>query len=129
MSQELIRIIKQAAIDAVDQSSPVNVAYGIVESIDPLKIKVEDKFIIDEEMILLTPSVIDRQTKISFDNPGIVNIVNGYSETSRIDRLSYQANIKNEITIYDGLKKGEELLLLRVQGGQKYIVLYRLVKP
>lgn len=129
MSKGLAQLIKQAAAEAVEQGAPVNVTYGTVESIDPLKIQIDDSFPIMEGEIILTSLVRDRKTKISFDNPSVENIVDGYltsNPTIRVDRLSFQANIKNEITIYDGLKVGERVILLRVQGGQKFIVWDRL---
>lgn len=125
----MISLIKQAAAEAVEQGAPMNVVYGTVESIDPLKIQIDDSFPIMEGEIILTSSVRDRKTKISFDNLGIENIVDGYltsNPSMKIDRLSFQQNIKNEITIYDGLKAGERVILLRVQGGQKFIVWDRL---
>ena len=130
MAEILMQAIKQAALDAVMQKAPTTITYGTILAEKPLEILVEDKFKVSAPMLLLCSGVIDRETEISFDNPGIENIVHGYlaiDPRHMVDKLHFMEKIKNEITIYDGLKTGEKVMLLRVQGGQKYIVLDRLV--
>lgn len=101
----MISLIKQAAIEAVEQNSPTSITYGEVISINPLEINIDQKFSISKEFILLTSNVIDRETEININD-----------------------GIKNKAVIFDGLKEGDEVLLLRAQGGQKYIILDRLVR-
>ncbi len=136
MGAEIMKIIKQAAIDAVEQKTPTAITYGTVTKTSPLEILVEDRFKVQASMLLLTADVIDRQTKISFDNPEVINEVDGYLDPQpepplgphNINRLRFlDKTIKNDITIYDALKVGEKVMLLRIQGGQKFIVLDRLV--
>ncbi|MTI56163.1 DUF2577 domain-containing protein [Geosporobacter ferrireducens] len=124
----MIEIMKQAATDAIQQSKPVNVLFGTVQSINPLKIIIDQKLPLEADDLILTSLVKDRRAKISFDNPDIKNIVKDYSmdDISGTNyKLTFQQPIQNEITIYDGLKIGERVMLLRIQGGQKYIVLDR----
>lgn len=126
----LIEIIKQAAIEAVAASNPCAIMFGKVISTSPLKINVEQRLTLDESHLILTSNVRDYKTKISFDNPGIKNIVKNYSmdDVPGTDyKLSYQQSIQNEITVYNGLKMNESVMLLQIQGGQKYIVLDRVV--
>jgi len=126
----LIEIIKQAAVEAVAASNPCAIMFGKVISTSPLKINVEQRLTLDESHLILTSSVRDYKTKISFDNPGIKNIVKNYSmdDIPGTDyKLSYQQPIQNEITVYNGLKMNESVMLLQIQGGQKYIVLDRVV--
>lgn len=126
----LIEIIKQAAVEAVAASNPCAIMFGTVTSINPLKINVEQRLTLDASHLILTSNVRDYKTKISFNNPEIKNIVKNYSmdDIPGTDyKLSYQQPIQNEITVYNGLKMNESVILLRVQGGQKYIVLDRVV--
>ena len=48
----LIQIIKQAALEAVEASNPTKVFYGIVVN-DSLSIKIDQKFTITRDFILL----------------------------------------------------------------------------
>ncbi|WP_153957390.1 DUF2577 family protein, partial [Clostridioides difficile] len=48
MSQELLQIIKKTAIDAVETSNPMQIAFGTIESLNPLVVKIEQKLSIGE---------------------------------------------------------------------------------
>lgn len=100
----LVELMKKAAIEAVEASNPTAVVYGTVTSISPIKINIEQKHPLTEDFLLLTTNVKDYQTKMRIDNSSTIN----------------------EVTIYNGLKNGDKVILLRIQGGQKYIVLDRM---
>ncbi|NLY46761.1 MAG: DUF2577 domain-containing protein [Tissierella sp.] len=91
-------------MEAVEESSPMGIAYGVVTKISPLEINVEQRMNIGGDMLIPTSNVIDKVIEIK--------IGNGSRET---------------MIIYNGLSIGEKVLLLRENGGQKYIVLDRLV--
>ncbi|HOL87043.1 MAG TPA: DUF2577 domain-containing protein [Defluviitoga tunisiensis] len=146
---ELMNLIKKAGIQAVEQGAPVNVMVGTVKQINPLIINVEQRLDLPAECLLLTDAVRDYQTELSFDNPAIKNYIhvdensektlyfnpgssNETEESIRVKGtikgdLYFKEKVKHEVTIYNALKVGEKVLLLRVQGGQKYVVLNRLV--
>ncbi|WP_083524921.1 DUF2577 domain-containing protein [Thermotalea metallivorans] len=127
----MLKLLKKAGIQAVEQTAPVAIFLGIVKSVNPLVINVEQRLDIPAEFLFLTDQVRDYKTKVSFDNPDIKNIVKPY-DMQDIPGTNYKITFQdaaiNEITIYNGLKVGEQVVLLRVQGGQKFIVLNRVVK-
>ncbi|MEG1165939.1 MAG: DUF2577 domain-containing protein [Oscillospiraceae bacterium] len=91
---ELVRIIKQAATDAVNAASPVAITYGKVVSVQPLEIKLDQKLTLSTAQLILCRNVTDftlGQTKYGF-----------------------------------ALKLGDEVVMARQQGGQKYLVIDRL---
>lgn len=120
----LNNLIKEIALNAVSNSKPINVVFGIVKSEDPLVIEIENKLPLNKNQLILSRNVTDFKTKISFDNPSITHNVNGYlpGTTHKIDKLQFTSNVKNDITIYNGLKKDEEVILIRLEGGQQFIV-------
>ena len=95
--------MKQAGLNATEAKNPVNVCYGKVTSETPLKISVEQKITLGTAQLVLARNVTDYNMKITMDN---------------------QEKI---IKVHNGLKVGEEVLLIRKQGGQKYIVMDRMV--
>jgi hypothetical protein len=95
--------MKQAGVNATEAKNPVNVCYGKVTSETPLKISVEQKITLGTAQLELARNVTDYNMKITIDN---------------------QEKI---IKVHNGLKVGEEVLLIRKQGGQKYIVMDRMV--
>lgn len=97
----LVRAVKQAALDAVRASGPMGVCYGTVASVAPLEVRVDQKKILTDTQLILTSAVRDATVDITVDNV----------------RKPYQIHL--------GLKVGEKVVLLRCDGGQKYIILDR----
>lgn len=96
---DLVRLIKKIALEAVDASNPTAIVYGKVSSVSPLKVYVEQKITLSKEQLVLTRSVKDHTVQI---------IDNGTTKT---------------ITIKNGLVAGDKVVMLRMQGGQQYIVI------
>lgn len=90
----LVEIIKKSAVEAVEASNPINIVYATVISINPLKIVTEQKLPLSKEQLVLTRNVTDYE--ITLDN--------------------------TEHIIKNALKVNEKVVLIREQGGQKYIV-------
>ncbi|HFL2491481.1 TPA: DUF2577 domain-containing protein [Clostridioides difficile] len=86
MSQDLLQIIKKAAMDAVETSNPIQIAFGTIESISPLRVKIEQKLSIGEIFLI---------------------------QTETFKR-------------YTDKKIGDKLVLIRMQGGQQYLILDRM---
>ncbi|MDR0294324.1 MAG: DUF2577 domain-containing protein [Oscillospiraceae bacterium] len=76
----LLSLIKQAAVEAVDEAAPCAAVFGRIESASPLRVKVDDRFTLEENQLTRTRAA-----------------------------ARFAAS-------------GSEVLLLRVQGGAKYIV-------
>lgn len=129
----IIQTIKKAAIEAIAEAEPVGFLFGEVISEKPLEIKIEQRFTLTENFFILTDSVRDYKTTFSFENPSIVNKFQGSGTIGinthevNLDMAVKTTDVKNEITIFNALKINEKVLLAKVQGGQKYIVLNRVV--
>ena len=62
---ELVRLVKQAAVDAVRADAPMGQCYGIVISTSPLKIQVDQKKTLEAPQLILTDSVRDYNVVLS----------------------------------------------------------------
>lgn len=102
----LLQVMKQSAKETGDATRPVQVCFGKVTSTTPLKIQIDQKITLGKAQLVLTRNVTDYETEIT---------VNGWEN-------------KQRTTIHNALKAGEEVVLLRQQGGQKYVVLERVAK-
>lgn len=79
---DTVELIKRAALEAVEASQPSGIFFGLVKSVNPLKIALSQKLIIDSStLIYLT------------EEPSEVYSV------------------------------GDTVVMIRVQGGQKFVVL------
>ncbi len=127
---EINHLIKILSLDAVEQGKPMNVLFGTVEKTEPLEIRIDQKQLIKSGYLILTNAVRDYKTKFTFDNPNIKQVYTTWdmneSSESTENKIAFKEKIQHEVTIYNGLNKGDKVLLLRVQGGQKFIVLDRL---
>lgn len=93
----MLALIKQAASEAVEASNPVGIYYGTIKTAHPLEVEVDQRFILTAEFLELTEST--KELKVPQGD--------GYYILRR------------------KLQEGDRVILLRIQGGQKYIILDR----
>ena len=127
-ANELVETLKRAAVEAMEAKKPVNVCFGEVVSAAPLKINVEQKMELGEKQLILSRNVTNFKTSITGGN-----IKNYYytgsttdSGTAPVSPSHVHAVGKIEVTVHNGLVVGDEVILIRQQGGQKFIVLDRI---
>lgn len=99
----MLNVIKEAALAAVEAGKPLAVIFGEVAKIDPLEVNVDQRFILDADFLVLPESL----TRYEID-------------------LNYNGTAQ-KITIREGLKQGDKVILFRLQGGQKYFIADKVV--
>ena len=126
---ELMEAIKMISRNTVEQEKPVAVLFGEVLTKTPLSIKIDENITLSETQLILTNAVRDYKSFLTFDNPAVKQLVTNWDveETTESDpyRLAFKARQKHTITIYNALETGEIVILLRIKGGQRYVVLDR----
>lgn len=129
---ELVRLIKQAAVEAVQADTPMAVCYGKVTSTTPLKIQVDQKKILGKAQLILTDNVRDFNVVLSTIEGEGRSVGPHYTENESggagdaafaSHRHRYQG--RKKWRVHNALKVGEKVILLRCDGGQKYVVLDR----
>ncbi len=121
---ELMKTIKRAALDAVKASKPVEVCFGKVTSASPLKILVEQKLPLGKGHLILTRNVTDFVTEVTVNwNTEDKGGGSGYAS---YETHKHPIKGRKKITVHNGLVVGDEVILIRQQGGQKYIVVDRI---
>jgi hypothetical protein len=121
----MLEIIKQAAVEAVKAANPCAIVFGQVISISPLKINVEQRLTLDESHLILTSLVRDFSVDMTVDHA--TEYTSGGSGDSSFASHNHAVTGKKTFQVHLGLKVNESVMLLQVQGGQKYIVLDRVV--
>nr|DAI55647.1 MAG TPA: Protein of unknown function (DUF2577) [Caudoviricetes sp.] len=122
--QALAEVMKQLAGQAEDASRPSDYILGTVESSSPLSIRVSQKDLITAEYLITTDAVRDYDVDIE------VNHVTenragggGYAEYASHNH-DYKG--RKRIRVYNGLKRGEIVVMIRQRGGQQYLVVSRI---
>ena len=98
-ANDLLKVVKKTALNAVEAGKPADFCFGRVTMDKPLKISIEQKITLSEAQLVLTRNVTDFKTKID----------------------------GSEVTIENALQIGEHVVLLRQKGGQKFLVIDRVV--
>ncbi len=120
-------IVKKLAKDAIADGKPVEICFGTVESAMPLKIRVSQKTLLEEDDLFLTNAVQDHIVDITVSHQTEeAELLEGTATDYKKHRHAYQG--KKKATLHYGLKAGETVLLLREQGGQNYLVVDRMTE-
>lgn len=96
---ELLMAIKNACKDQMSAMSLANVCVGTVVSANPLKIQIEQKFVLGASNLVLPKHLTN------------------YSVSAVIDGATKQ------ITINNGLKVSDKVFMVMAQSGQKYFII------
>lgn len=107
-------------MQTVNSTNPVNVLFGTVSQEKPLEIEIHQKLKLSKEFLVLT----ERVTRYE------VNIEHNHALTIDGSKVNTEMALKDLMTkkpIRTGLKKGDKVVLARVQGGQKFVVLDKVV--
>ena len=121
--------IKMLARQVIEQGKPCNIEFGTVLSSSPLVIRLSQKIKLTDEFLILTNAVKDHSVDVTVswktvkDKHQHGNGNNG-QPTDEVEHDHAIKGIK-KITIHNGLTEGEKVILLRVQGGQSYVVIDR----
>lgn len=123
----LIKAVKKAALDAVQAQKPMAHCLGEVISINPLKISIDQKMTLTTAQLMLTNAVRDFAVDMTVSHN--TEYTSGGSGDGAFASHRHAYAGRKKFTVHLGLKVGEKVLLLRCDGGQKFIVLDRVEVP
>jgi Protein of unknown function (DUF2577) len=107
----MVDLIKVTALKAVEASNPVNVLFGTVISASPIEIEIHQKLKLTKEFLVMTERVTKYEVDLEHNHGGPSALAGKLTDTP----------------IRTGLLKGDKVVLLRVQGGQQFVVLDKVV--
>lgn len=131
--KNMVQMVKQAAMEAVRAGKPTELRFGTVVSVSPLEIKIDQKAPLREPQLILTRNVTDYGMDISVSH---ITEPEGREESTGHDGYTARSFYththgymgRKKITVHNALVVGDEVVLLQVQGGKKFLVLDRM-KP
>lgn len=97
--------IRQAALTGMEAGKPAAVMFGEVVSGNPLQVNVDQRFTLDADFLILPESL----TKLE------LNLSHTHGSTG--------PGLTDPVVIRPGLQAGDKVILLRVQGGQQFLIL------
>lgn len=146
-ASELVKIIKKTSKEAVEAGKPMNILFGKVISEEPLKINVEQKMVLGKAQLILSRNVTEHEIEITVDTstdkalsdkafsflgstgeagePIHMHAFEGSTEKAELEH-EHAIKKRMKIMLHNGLVTGDEVILIRQQGGQKYLVVDRI---
>lgn len=150
MSTGMIDIIKLASMSAVENGKPCDLRFGTVISVNPLKVQITTDLIIPESLIVVPKNLTNHSLNTNMGN--LPNYLQRFDVTVSEERLTFileeysSVNVSNEqlifstnesanngngsnentLTVYNTLKVGDKVVLIRNQGGKVYYILDRI---
>ena len=122
----LVEAMKRAARDERESSKPVNVYFGEVVSAAPLKINVEQKMVLGESQLILTRNVTDYMTTVTVQWNTEIGVLSSDGKTTAPPPHLHGIVGQKNFLMHNALEVGDEVILIRQQEGQKFIVVDRI---
>lgn len=125
MVPDILSIIKQAAMDAVDNSQPMAVLFGTVKTEEPLEIAIDQKTVLTKEFLVVPEHLTDREVEVTVKPEYGLKTQNKSGGSGESSFSSHNHDITAsglKILIHGRLKAGNKVALLRAPGGQKFLV-------
>ncbi len=110
---DLLSTIKQASVAAMTAANPAAILFGVVSSADPLEVIVDQRFTLPADFLILLECLTHYEVDLQHKH------TSSSGDTGEA--------LTEKIVIREGLRSGDTVLLLRVQGGQQYVILDRVV--
>ena len=104
----MLEAVKLLAYDVLQQENLTDICYGTVTETEPLKIVLEQKLELTESFLVLSQNVIKHTINYSMRR-----------------KDSYENWVQYEMILETQLKKGERVILIKMTGGQRYVVIDR----
>jgi len=106
-----VQSIKRAAVDAVRAEAPAEVCFGTVTGVDPLEITIDQKLTLTEPFLALCRDVTDYTVEMT-----------AAYETETAEGHRHEITGTKQFLVRNGLTLSDEVILMRMQGGQKFVV-------
>lgn len=117
-ASDFVRAVQQVSDGANAAGYPADVMSGTVIAASPLKIKVEQRFDIDSAQLIVPERLTDYKVSVTFD---------GETEKAGTTEHFHKYGGEVTMTVRNALESGDKVALIRQQGGQKFLIIDRVV--
>ena len=118
MSTGLVETIKKASIAANNAEQPCDLRYGTVVEVSPLTVRITNQFTLPSSLLIVPQHLTDYELSVTLTTP---------SETEDEKNESDEPEVGEQVLkVFNALKVGDRVALLRKRGGQSYFILDRI---
>lgn len=123
MSVQLLKTLQTLIKQTTEAGKPTDYLLGVVETINPLSIRIEQKELLTKEFLILTDAVCDYNVDIEVNHITENRAGGGGDPAFASHNHGYLG--RKKIRVYNSLHIGEQVILIQQAGGQEFIVLSR----
>ena len=124
MSRQLVSTLQKLVAQTNNAMKPTDYCLGVVETVAPLSIRIDQKDILTEEFLILTDLVRDFSVDITVSHTTENRAGGGGDAEFASHNHDYTG--RKKIIVHNALSVGESVILIQQAGGQEFIVLSRL---
>ena len=115
MASGILPIVKQAALDAINNSNPTDLRYGTVVSGNPLKVKITSQLTLPSSLLVVPKHLTDYEINVTID---------GGLETEETSNHKHNVElVEKKMKIHNALQVNDKVALIRQMGGASYFIL------
>ena len=118
---DIIRSIRKSVLDSLNAQKLTDIVYGTVESIAPLKVRVDQKLLLEQEQLKLTRAVMDYEVDMTVDH--LTEEREGGTSAEAFALHNHEYKGRKKFLIHNGLIVGDKVTLIRTHGGQQYLII------
>lgn len=118
---DIVRSLRKVVLDAVNAQKLTDIVYGTVESVEPLKVRVDQKLLLEQEQLKLTRAVMDYEVEMTVDH--VTEKREGGSLAAAYESHDHEYKGRKKFLIHNGLIVDDKVTMIRVHGGQQYLII------
>ena len=118
---DILAIMKKNAKNVHDHSKPCDIVYGTVKSVEPLKVRVDQKLLLEQEQLKLTRAVMDYEVEMTVDH--VTEKREGGSLAAAYESHNHEYKGRKKFLIHNGLIIDDKVTMIRAHGGQQYLII------
>ena len=134
---KLVGLIRETVLTTMERTKPAGVFFGTVTGADPLRITVDQRLALEAAQLTLARNVTDHVLEMTVEHwsEDETEHTHGYYDSDTGDNAggsgtrttsavshSHEYKGRKSFLVHGGLTEGERVVLMRMQGGQKYLV-------
>lgn len=128
-TNDLVKLIKKIAMEAVEAGKPMNLTFGRVLSPDGISVDVDQKIRLKEKQLMLGETLREYEAELEVELEEMELELELEIEGEIVPAIAKgKGTVKGKGKILRRLDAGDEVILMRMQGGQKYMVIDKVKK-
>ena len=117
--ERLLGIMRKTGAQAIPPESRTDILYETVTSISPLKVSIDNRFEVTQDFLTLSPFCYDHIITFNEDEAHTHTVETYYGEKTTSTYPGKQISV----TVWQGLRVGDKVRLLRYRSGQMFYIL------